>query len=103
MVVLLRESRGQILPCPLEFEVTECLTIGRDIGCDVLLYDPDRRISRLHAVIHRADGLVFLRPVSRNLPVLVNGLPTPFGLDRPLAHDDEIVIGSYAFRVAQAS
>ena len=50
-------------------------TIGRSPESTLLLPDPDRVISRTHAVIERRDGRFVVRDQGSTVPVIVNGRP----------------------------
>ncbi len=64
-------------------------TVGRASVCDVRLRDES--IAQRHAMIYLFDGEWFLRPLSRNAPVSINGVriqsPTP------LEDRDELLLG----------
>jgi hypothetical protein len=76
--------------------------LGRDIGCDINLPDPERNVSRRHlAVWNEADQLQF-RVVSA-----VNGIDMPFGFAPPgalgvLPLGQVLKIGDYSLQVLQA-
>ncbi|UXH76145.1 type VI secretion system-associated FHA domain protein TagH [Roseateles amylovorans] len=73
-------------------------TIGRADSNLLVLPDPGRTISRVHAqVVYRRNGYV-LQDRGSN-PVLLNGEALPDGLSRVLAQDDRIQLGAYTLRV----
>ena len=74
-------------------------TIGRSPESTLLLPDPERIISRTHAVVARKDGRFFLRNQGSTVPVVVNGRPIGRGYDHPLAAGDELRIAGYVLRV----
>ena len=74
-------------------------TIGRSPESTLLLPDPERMISRTHAVIARKDGRFFVRDQGSTVPVVVNGRPIGKGHDHPLAAGDELRIAGYVLRV----
>ena len=74
-------------------------TIGRSPESTLLLPDPERIISRTHAVIARKDGRFFVRDQGTTVPVVVNGRPIGKGHDHPLAAGDELRIAGYVLRV----
>lgn len=74
-------------------------TIGRSPESTLLLPDPDRVISRTHAVIERRDGRFVVRDQGSTVPVIVNGRPVGKGRDHPLAAGDELRIAGYVLRV----
>ncbi len=78
-------------------------TIGRAPGSTLLLPDPDRVISRTHAVVSRRDGAYYLRDQGTTVPVLHNGRPVGHGHEIRLAPDAELRIGAYTLRVRTAA
>jgi FHA domain-containing protein len=75
-------------------------TIGRSPECTLLLPDPDRIISRTHAVVSMLDGKFVLRDQGTTVPVIVNGRAVGKDRDHPLAPGDEVRIAGYTMRVA---
>ena len=73
-------------------------TIGRAPGSTLLLPDPDRVISRTHAVVSQRDGAYYLRDQGTTVPVLHNGRPVGHGHEIRLAQDAELRIGAYMLR-----
>lgn len=73
-------------------------TVGRADGNRLVLPDPDRTISRVHASITLRDGAYFIEDRGSN-PVLVNGMALGQGLSAPLAPGDELQIGGYVIEV----
>lgn len=74
-------------------------TIGRSPESTLLLPDPDRLISRTHAVVSHDAGRFVLRDQGTTVPVMVNGRPVGKGRDHPLAAGDEMRIAAYLLRV----
>jgi len=74
-------------------------TIGRSPESTLLLPDPDRIISRTHAVVQRVGGKFVLRDQGTTVPVLVNGRPVGRGREYPLGPGDELRIAAYTMRV----
>lgn len=73
-------------------------TIGRADSNLLVLPDPGRTISRVHAqVVYRRGGYVLLDRGSN--PVLLNGEPLAEGPSRELAQDDRVQLGAYTLRV----
>ena len=68
--------------------------IGRIVGNDLVLDDPGKYISRVHARIEYRDGGYYLLDVGSN-PSLVNGRPAGPGRPVLLADGDQVVIGDY--------
>jgi len=85
-------------PAAAEFR-EEGGTIGRSPESTLLLPDPERIISRTHAVVSHQAGRFFLRDHGTTVPVVVNGRPVGKGRDHPLAAGDELRIGGYTMRV----
>jgi len=88
-------------PASAEFR-EEGGTIGRAPECTLNLPDPDRIISRTHAVVVHQGGRFFLRDQGTTVPVVVNGRPVGKGRELPLAAGDEVRIAGYTMRVDAA-
>jgi len=73
--------------------------IGRDAGCTLVLPDPEKRISRRHAMVEFKGGGYRLRNQGSAIAVLVNGAPVDYGADTALANGDRIDIGDFSLRV----
>jgi FHA domain-containing protein len=73
--------------------------IGRDPSCNLVLPDPEKRISRRHAEILLREGRYVLRDQGTALSARLNGRPIGAGLEVPLAEGDRIDIGGYSMRV----
>ena len=74
-------------------------TIGRAPECTLVLTDPERKISRTHAVIFHRDGAFGLRDQGSVVPVLLNGQPIGNGREAPLSNGDEMRISGYSMRI----
>lgn len=73
-------------------------TIGRADTNQLVLPDPERSISRVHAqVVFRHGGYAVIDRGSN--PVQVNGQPLGNGRESPLKHGDTLQIGGYAIGV----
>ncbi|TCJ20411.1 type VI secretion system-associated FHA domain protein TagH [Parasulfuritortus cantonensis] len=77
-------------------------SIGRNPGCTLILPDPNRYISRVHAEIRQQDGHFYLKVLSKVNPVLVNGSPIGFNQMTELSAGDVLTLGDYGF-VAEVS
>lgn len=77
-------------------------TIGRADGNRLVLPDPGRHISRLHARV-AFDGKVFELIDQGGNPIDVNGAPLGQGKAAALRHGDKIRIGGYVISVALAA
>ena len=73
-------------------------TIGRSPESTLLLPDPDRIISRTHAVVECRAGRYVVRDQGSTVSVIVNGRQVGRGHEHPLAPDDEVRIAGYALR-----
>lgn len=82
-------------------------TIGRADSNRLVLEDPERTVSRIHAQLSgamsgamsaRGDGFVLLNRGSN--PLLVNGAPIDPGQQTPLVDGDEVQIGGYLLRAS---
>lgn len=72
--------------------------IGRADTNQLVLPDPERSISRVHAqVVFRNGGYALVDRGSN--PVLINGRSLGNGVEAPLAAGDQLQIGGYAIRV----
>lgn len=74
-------------------------TIGRSADSTLLLPDPDRIISRTHAVIECKGGRFVVRDQGSTVAVIVNGRPVGRGHEHPLATGDDVRIAGYALSV----
>jgi predicted component of type VI protein secretion system len=75
-------------------------TIGRALGNDWILPDPDKFISGRHATVDYQSGAYYLADVSTN-GVYVNDEDEPLGKGRPrrLFNGDKLRMGDFEFRV----
>lgn len=48
-------------------------TIGRDPGCDFVIFDPKNRVSRKHLEIHKLDGSYFVKDLNSLNGSYING------------------------------
>ncbi len=74
-------------------------TIGRAPGNTLILPDPDRVISRTHALVTYRDGVFVLRDQGSAVAVMVNGRQLGNGRECRLAPGDEIRIAGFAMHV----
>ena len=74
-------------------------TIGRSADSTLLLPDPDRIISRTHAVVECKGGRFVVRDQGSTVAVIVNGRPVGRGHEHPLATGDDVRIAGYALSV----
>lgn len=74
-------------------------TIGRAPDCTLVLADPGKMVSRLHARIACSSSGVAITCVSAGNPVLVNQQELLTGQSRPLEHGDTIAIAGYELAV----
>lgn len=73
-------------------------TIGRADNNQLILPDPERTISRVHAQIAFRNGSFALVDRGSN-PVLINGRPVGNGSEAPLKAGDQVQIGGYVLSV----
>lgn len=73
--------------------------IGRAEGNVLVLNDPGRSISRIHASIVCRGGKYFIRGLGSTMPVYLNDQPLNNGQDTPIADGDRIRIGDYVMQV----
>ena len=76
-------------------------TIGRAETNQLVLPDPERSVSRVHARLELRLGQWVLIDQGSN-PVLLNGRPLGHGHEAPIADGDTLTIGGYELRVASA-
>ncbi|RZL65866.1 MAG: FHA domain-containing protein, partial [Variovorax sp.] len=77
-------------------------TIGRAATNTLVLDDPERTVSRVHAQVLCRDGEFFVIDRGSN-PLLVNGRALGAGNETPLAADDRLVIGGFELKVELAA
>jgi FHA domain-containing protein len=77
-------------------------SIGRADNNQLVLPDPERSISRVHAQVNYRNGAYVLVDRGSNA-VLVNGRPLGNGVESPLSPGDQVQIGGYAIRVDAGS
>lgn len=73
-------------------------SIGRADTNQLVLPDPERSISRVHAQVVFRNGSYALVDRGSN-PVLINGRPLGNGVEAPLSAGDQLQIGGYAIKV----
>lgn len=88
---------------PITAEFDTGGTIGRAPGSTLLLPDPDRVISRTHAVVSLRSGEYVIRDQGTTVPVVHNGRPVGHGHEASLASGDELRIGAYILEVRQGA
>jgi len=74
--------------------------IGRGVDCTLVLPDPERRISRKHALVSWRGGRHFIRQLGSSVAVVVDGIPLGPDVEQPLDDGAEIQIGPYLLRAA---
>jgi FHA domain-containing protein len=74
-------------------------TIGRAETNALVLPDPDRYVSRMHAMIICRDGAFAIRDTGSATPVRLNGKALGNGREAALTGGDDIGIGAYALKV----
>jgi FHA domain-containing protein len=75
-------------------------TIGRADNNQLVLPDPERTISRVHArVVFRSSGYTIVDNGSN--PISVNGTPLGTGREQPLRAGDQVQIGGYVLQASE--
>ncbi|HEX6708650.1 MAG TPA: type VI secretion system-associated FHA domain protein TagH [Albitalea sp.] len=69
--------------------------IGRAADCTLVLPDPERRISRKHVQVAWRGGVHFVRLISTNLTVELDGVPLAPGMEYPLQDGSRMRIGPF--------
>ncbi|EHR71434.1 type VI secretion system FHA domain protein [Burkholderiales bacterium JOSHI_001] len=84
-------------PTPMRFELAEAgTTIGRSPGCDLVLDDPFRMVSRRHAwLAPQGGGQALLRCISSGVEMRVNNQVVPPGGECVVAGGDCLDIGGF--------
>ena len=77
------------------------MTIGRGAECALRLADPQKHISRVHAVIDRQGARHVLTVLSRLNPVLLNGARIGPSESADVKADDLIELGHFAIRLLE--
>ncbi len=77
-------------------------TIGRADNNQLVLPDPERSISRVHAQVVFRNGSYAIIDRGSN-PVLINGRPLGNGVEGPIKHGDQLQIGGYLISVESAN
>ena len=73
--------------------------IGRAESNALVLNDPGRSISRIHASIVCRGGKYFIRGLGSTMPIYLNERPLNNGQDTAIADGDKIRIGDYVMQV----
>jgi type VI secretion system FHA domain protein len=74
-------------------------TIGRAETNQLVLPDPERSVSRVHArIVYRNGGFAIIDQGAN--PVMVNGQPAGTGTEVPLQHGDSLEVGGYRIAVS---
>lgn len=76
-------------------------TVGRADNNQLVLPDPERSISRVHAQVVFRNGSFGIIDRGSN-PVLINGRPLGNGVEGPIKHGDQLQIGGYLIAVEAA-
>jgi predicted component of type VI protein secretion system len=78
------------------------VTIGRDPGCNFVLEDPHKHISRFHVEIEEEGGVYWMSVVSKVNPVMVKGRRYGPGTRLTLHSGDSFDIAEYEIQVMLA-
>lgn len=79
------------------------ITVGRGPTCTILLEDPSRHLSRLHAEFERTARGYLLRVMSAAQPVLVNGVSYSQGSEVTVHAGDIYAMAGYDLEVVSVS
>jgi FHA domain-containing protein len=97
------QHNGAVPPQPLFADFGESGgNIGRAEGNVLVLHDPMRVISRVHASVSCHAGGYSIRNLGTAIPVFVNGQALGNGAEAPIAGGDEILIDGYTMKVFSA-
>ncbi len=77
--------------------------IGRSEGNLLVLHDPNKNISRIHATVSFREGQYLIRGLGSALPVYLNDQALTNGQDVPITGNDWIRIGDYVMQVVSNS
>ena len=78
-------------------------SIGRSPDATLRLPDPDKIISRTHAIVVYGDGRFVIRDQGTTVPVIVNGRPVGRGREVALAQGDSLRIAGCVMTIALAA
>jgi|CXWL01.1.fsa_nt_gi type VI secretion system FHA domain protein len=93
-------NNSQPLPQSFHAEFDELGgNIGRADGNALILSDPGRSISRIHASVVYRGGQYFIRGLGSTMPVYLNEHPLNNGQDTAIADGDRLRIGDYVLQV----
>lgn len=81
----------------------ERITVGRGAACTVVLEDPNKYLSRLHAEFERTPRGYLLRVVSSMAPVIVNGVSHFNGSELTVHAGDVLQMVEYELEVVSVS
>jgi type VI secretion system FHA domain protein len=94
---------GEAPAAPLEASFGEAGgDIGRGADCTLVLPDPERRISRKHLQVACRGGRFFVRLISTNLLVELDGVPLAPGAEHEFGDGARIRVGPFMLRAAAA-
>lgn len=81
----------------------ERITVGRGQTCTLILEDPSKSLSRLHAEFERTARGYLLRVISAISPVIVNGVPHLQGSEVAVHAGDIYVMPGYDLEIVSVS
>ena len=76
--------------------------IGRGEDCTLVLPDADRHISRKQLRVSCRDGRYYVRAISANVEVQIDGKTVPVDVDHPIAAGTRIRVGPYLLQVTRS-
>ena len=103
ITLTVQHYNGSPLPQALTVNLDEMGgTVGRAPTNHLVLPDPERTISRVHAQIVYRHGAYWVIDRGSN-PIQLNGRTLGNGQEAALAHGDQLAVGGYVIDVAQTS
>jgi len=104
IAIRLVSHAGEAPAPPLEAIFGEAVGyIGRGADCTLVLPDPERRISRKHLQVACRGGRHFLRLISTNVMVELDGVPLAPGVEYALDAGAQIRIGPFVLQAGGES
>lgn len=99
LILHVQSYRGVVPAVAMTAAIGECGgTIGRAAGSDLVLDDPGKTVSRMHARVDKRGGRFYFADAGSN-PSLINGQSIGNGRQTVLAEGDELLIGEYLVKV----
>lgn len=100
--VIAHDGMSNMEPLRAEFDEAGG-SIGRGDANKLILSDPERRISRIHAIIVYQNGQYVIQDRGTATPIQLNGRVIGQGNELPINSGDELSIGGYMLAVSNNS